>query len=262
MDNLNGRVAVVTGGSHGVGRGIAVSLAEAGAQVFVTGRSLQDSTPIRERITGIRCDHRLDAEVSTAFDRVARETTGIDILVNNVWGGYERMVEDGAFTWTKPFWEQPLWRWDSMFNAGVRAHYRASQLTARSMVARRSGLIVNISFWAAQKHVANVAYGVSKAATDKMTADMAVELRPHGVTVVSPYPGLVRTEKVMEAAAWLDLSNSESPQFAGRAVAALAQDPDVLRHTGRVLVAADLARQYGFVDIDGKLPAPVTLADV
>ena len=91
---------------------------------------------------------------------------------------------------------------------------------------------MNISFWAAQKHIGNVAYGVSKAATDKMTADMAAELKPHGVTVVSLYPGLVRTEKVMEAAAWLDLTNSESPEFIGRAVAALAADPDVLRHTG------------------------------
>ncbi len=262
MTNLNGCVAVVTGGSYGVGGGIATSLAEAGAQVFVTGRSLQDSVPIGERITGIRCDHRLDADVSAAFDRIASESGGIDILVNNVWGGYERMVEDGAFTWTGPFWEQPLWRWDSMFSAGVRAHYHASQLTARSMVARRRGLIVNISFWAAQKHIANVAYGVSKAATDKMTADMAIELRPYGVSVVSLYPGLVRTEKVMEAAAWLDLTNSESPEFVGRAVAALAQDPDVLRHTGTVLVAAKLARQYGFTDVDGKTPTPLTLADV
>ena len=105
-------------------------------------------------------------------------------------------------------------------------------------------------------------YGVSKAATDKMTADMASELRPHGVAVVSLYPGLVRTEKVMEAAAWLDLSNSESPEFIGRAVAALAGDADVLRHTGNVLVAAALAQEYGFTDLDGKTPRPLTLADV
>src|ERR1700746_4022215 len=118
------------------------------------------------------------------------------------------MIENGASTWNKPFWEQPLWRWDAMFAAGVRAHYFASQLAARSMVACRRGLILNISFWAAQKHVGNVAYGVSKAATDKMTADMATELRPYNVAVVSLYPGLVRTEKVMQAAAWLDLSNS------------------------------------------------------
>src|SRR5258708_30265248 len=139
------RVALVTGATFGVGRGVASALAHYGARVFVTGRSVHDGAPIDDHITGIRCDHRLDAEVTAAFERVARETHGIDILVNNVWGGYERMVEDGAFTWTKPFWEQPLWRWDAMFSAGVRAHYYASQLVARSMVTRRRGLIVNTS---------------------------------------------------------------------------------------------------------------------
>jgi NAD(P)-dependent dehydrogenase (short-subunit alcohol dehydrogenase family) len=262
MENLEGSVAVVTGGSYGVGRGIASALAQCGARVFVTGRSAQDGVADGRQITGIRCDHRVDAEVAAAFERIAGETGRVDILVNNVWGGYERMVEDGAFTWTKPFWEQGLWRWDAMFGAGVRAHYQASQLAAKGMVARKRGLIVNISFWAAQKHIGNVAYGVSKAATDKMTADMAVELRPHGVTAVSLYPGLVRTEKVMEAAAWLDLTNSESPEFIGRAVAALAGDPNVLRHTGTVLVAASVAVEYGSKDIDGKTPRPLTLADV
>src|SRR6185369_13402316 len=127
--------------------------------------------------------------------------------------------------------KQPLWRWDAMFTAGVRAHYQASQLAAPAMISQRRGLIVNVSFWAAQKHIGNVAYGVSKAATDKMTADMATELESHGVAVVSLYPGMVRTEKVMEAAQFLDLSNSESPEFIGRAVVALASDRDVLRHT-------------------------------
>jgi len=262
MNTLEGQVAVVTGGTFGVGRGIAVALAACGARVFVTGRSADDGAPADERITGIRCDHRVDADVTVAFERVAREARGIDILVNNVWGGYERMIEDGAFTWARPFWEQPLWRWDAMFSAGVRAHYHASQLAAATMVANRRGLIVNISTWSSQKHIANVAYGVSKAATDKLTADMAVELRPHGVAVVSLYPGLVRTEKVMEAAAWLDLTNSESPEFTGRAIAALAADPDVMRHSGQVLVAASVAIEYGFTDIDGKTPRPLTLGDV
>jgi dehydrogenase/reductase SDR family protein 1 len=262
MPTLDGRTAVVTGGTYGVGRGIARALANEGARVFVTGRSADDGALLGERTTALRCDHRDDAEVSAVFERVVHETHGIDLLVNNVWGGYERMVEDGAFTWTRPFWEQPLWRWDAMFAAGVRAHYCASQLAAKSMVGHRRGLIVNISFWAAQKHIANVAYGVSKAATDKMTADMAVELRPHGVAAVSLYPGLVRTEKVMEAAAWLDLTNSESPEFVGRAVVALAADPDVMRHSGKALVAASVARDYGFTDVDGKTPRPLTLADV
>jgi NAD(P)-dependent dehydrogenase (short-subunit alcohol dehydrogenase family) len=129
------------------------------------------------------------------------------------------------------------------------------------MVAARGGLIVHISAWAAQKYVASTVYGVSKAATDKMAADMAHELKRHGVTVVSLYPGLVRTEAVL-AARVFDLSNSESPEFIGRAVAALAADPEVLRHTGSVLVAARVAEEYGFTDVDGRQPRPLTLADV
>jgi len=258
---LQGQVALVTGGSRGIGRGVASELARQGAKVFVTGRTESDLATIGEGTIGIRCDHTVDSDVEAAFARIAQDEV-IDILVNNVWGGYERMVDNGEFTWMKPFWQQPLWRWDAMLGAGVRAHYQASQLAAPGMVARRRGLIVNISHWAAQKHLGNVAYGVSKAATDKMTAHMAAELQPHGVAVVSLYPGMVRTEKVMASAAWLDLSNSESPEFIGRAIAALAADPDVLRHTGKVLVAAALAVDYGFTDVDGKRPRPLTLADV
>jgi NAD(P)-dependent dehydrogenase (short-subunit alcohol dehydrogenase family) len=262
METLHGKVAIVTGASRGVGRGIARELADAGAKLYVTGRSEQDLRHMDGRGTAIRCDHRVDTEVEKAFHRILTDAGRVDVLVNNVWGGYEQMVENGEFTWPKPFWEQPLWRWDAMFSAGVRAHYHASQLVAPSMIAQRSGLIVNISFWAAQKRIGNVPYGVAKAATDKLTADMAVELRPHGVTVVSLYPGLVRTEKVMEAAAYLDLSNSESPEFVGRAVVALATDPDAIRHTGKVLIAAALAQEYGFTDVDGTTPRPLTLADV
>jgi dehydrogenase/reductase SDR family protein 1 len=143
-------------------------------------------------------------------------------------GGYERMVEEGRFTWPGSFWEQPRWRWDAMMTAGVRAALVAGQLGARRMVPARRGLIVNLSSWAAQKYVGNVLYGVAKAATDKLTADMAHELQRHGVAAVSLYPGLVRTEAVL-AAGVFDLGNSESPQFIGRAVAALAGDPEVLR---------------------------------
>ena len=259
---LAGRTAVVTGGTKGVGRGIALELAARGARVFVTGRSAPAGEPLEGGVTALRCDHRNDAEVESTFGLVLRQAHAIDILVNAVWGGYENMVEGGEFTWPKPFWEQPLWRWDAMFAAGVRAHYRASQLAAAGMVAQQRGLIVNISHWAAQKRIGNVAYGVSKAATDKMTADMAVELRDYGVAVVSLYPGMVRTEKVMESAQWLDLTNSESPEFSGRAVVALATDADAMRHTGRVIVVADLARHYEFTDVDGRTPRALTIADV
>jgi dehydrogenase/reductase SDR family protein 1 len=260
--NLDGRVAVVTGATRGVGRGIGRELAQHGARVFITGRSAPDRKCLDERTTGIRCDHRVDAEVAAAFEHILKESGAIDILVNNVWGGYERMVDNGEFTWPRPFWQQPLWRWDAMFGGGVRAHYHASQLAAPSMIAQGRGLIVNISSFAAEKHAGNVAYGVSKAATDKMAADMATELNRYGVTVVSLYPGLVRTEKVMESAEWLDLTNSESPEFIGRAVVALATDADVLRHTGKVLVAAALAKEYGFTDTDGTTPRPLTPTDV
>ena len=262
MMTLDGRVAIVTGGSKGIGRGVAIALAAAGAKVFATGRTADSASTPHIGIAAIRCDHRNDEEVDSAFQKILGESPSIDILVNAVWGGYDNMVEGGEFTWPKPFWSQPLWRWDAMFAAGVRAHYRASQLVAPSMIAAKRGLIVNISHWAAQKRIGNVAYGVAKAASDKMTSDMALELAPHGVAAVTLYPGMVRTEKVMESARWLDLSNSESPEFCGRAIAALVTDPDVMSRTGQVLVVAALARQYGFVDVDGQSPRPLTLADV
>ena len=136
-----------------------------------------------------------------------------------------------------------------------------SSHAARMMVPQRRGLIVNISFWASRKHLGNVAYGVAKAATDKMTADMAQELQPHGIAVVSLYPGLVRTEAVLEAAAggWLDLSNSESPEFTGKVIAALAGDPGLMSRSGRVLVGAAVAEEFGLVDVDGRQPRPLTL---
>src|ERR1043165_217077 len=138
---LDARTAVVTGGTKGVGRGAALALAQAGARVFITGRSADGSAEPAASITSIRCDHRQDAQVDAAFARVLSEAGTIDVLVNNGGGGYDNMMENGQFTWPKPFWEQPLWRWDEMFQAGVRAHYRASQLAAPSMIARRRGLI-------------------------------------------------------------------------------------------------------------------------
>ncbi len=251
---LHGRTAVVTGGSRGVGKGIALELIAGGANVVVTGRSPDDLRYLDGRGTAILCDHRDDRQVEAAFQRVLDERGRIDVLVNNVWGGYENMVEGNEFTWTKPFWEQPRWRWDAMMTAGVRAAFVASQLAARLMVPAGRGLIVNVSHWAAQKHIGNALYGVAKAATDKLSADAAHELRPHGVAAVSLYPGLVRTEAVL-AAGVFDLSNSESPEFVGRAVGALAADPQVMRWSGRVVVAAALAREYGFADVDGRRPA-------
>jgi NAD(P)-dependent dehydrogenase (short-subunit alcohol dehydrogenase family) len=256
-----------------------MSLAASGAFVYLVSRSLEqtsagDGMPgtladvLAEIESGggkgaaVPCDLRDDRQAERLFNQVQREQGRLDILVNAAWAGYENMVEDGVYTWEEPFWRQPVRRWDDMFQSGLRAAYVASKQAAGMMVEAGTGLIVNISFWAAQKYMGNVAYGVAKAATDRMTADMAHELRSHNVAVVSLYPGLVRTERIMfakEMGAPLDLGNSESPQFVGRAVAALSVDPDIMSKSGQFFVAATLAREYGFQDIDGKQPRPLTL---
>lgn len=278
MVSMKGKVAVVTGASRGVGKGIALGLGEAGATVSVTGRSVEEKkdaeklggtvfsaaeavTSIGGKGIAIPCDHRDDVQVEEAFKRIAQESKRIDVLVNNAWGGYEKMTEGRKFTYFKPFWEQPFWRWDAMFNAGVRAAYISSAFAARLMTKKKSGLIVNISFWSAQVYLGNAQYGVSKAAVDKMTAYMAHELKKYKVAVVSLYPGLVRTESIMRNAKHFDMSNSESPQFIGRVVAALANDPNIMKKSGKVLVAAQEALEYAIQDIDGRQPRPLTLKD-
>ena len=254
------RIALVTGASRGVGRGVAASLAEAGYTVFGTGRSIE-TAQLPEAVIRVPCDHLNDEETGNAFDRVADEAGGLDLLVNSAWGGYERMVEDGQFTWPLPFWKQPSRRWTAMMGVGVRSAFVASARAARMMVPAGGGLIVNISYWAAQKYHGNVIYGVAKAATDKMTSDMAHELRGHGVAAVSLYPGLVRTEAVLSAAEGgvFDLSNSESPEFIGRVILALADDPQLMQRTGGVLIAAQVAVELGVKDVDGNQPRPLTL---
>lgn len=273
MQNLTGKVAVVTGASRGVGKGVALGLGEAGATVYVTGRTVEaladlegtfqqtaaEVTSAGGKGIAVRCDHCNDEEVADLFSRVITEQQRLDILVNSVWGGYEMMLENNEFTWGNPFWSQPISRWDAMFNSGLRASYVASCHAARIMVPQRGGLIVNISSYAGRKYMSNVAYSVSKAATDRMSSDMAIELRDHNVTAVSLYPGLVRTERIMKASAYLDLSNSESPQFIGRAVAALAGDSNVFQKTGQTLIAAELGAEYGFTDVDGKQPRPLSI---
>lgn len=278
MNSLSKKVAVVTGASRGVGKGIALGLGEAGATVYVTGRTVKNKTDV-EKLGGtvqdaakavteiggtgiaIPCDHTDDAQVEAVFKRIAKENKKIDVLVNNAWAGYERMREGRVLTYFKPFWEQPFWRWNAMFDAGVRAAYTSSAFAARMMTRKKSGLIVNISFWAAQVYLGNTQYGASKAAVDKMSEYMAHELKKFNVAVVSLYPGLVRTESVMRNAKHFDMSNSESPQFIGRVVAALASDPNIMKKSGRVLVAAQEALDYGIQDIDGKQPRPLTLKD-
>jgi NAD(P)-dependent dehydrogenase (short-subunit alcohol dehydrogenase family) len=278
MFNLKGKICVVTGASRGIGKGIALALLGYGATVHISARTATDLTPKHDpgkegSLEAVRreaaelpgelhahvCDHGKDAETEALIAGIIARYGRIDLLVNNAWPGYEHMAENNEFTWIDPFWKQPMWRWDAMIDTGVRAAYCGSRVAAAAMVEQRSGLIASISFWAAQKFNGNTVYGVAKAAIDKMSADMAHELRPHGVAAVSIYPGLVRTEAVMQNAQYFDMSNSESPQFVGRAIAGLLADPYLMAKSGGVHVTADLALEYGFTDIDGKQPVPMTL---
>ncbi|MCA9692089.1 MAG: SDR family NAD(P)-dependent oxidoreductase, partial [Myxococcales bacterium] len=258
-------VAVVTGASRGVGRGVALALGDAGATVYVTGRTIRDGeAPLPGTIgatadevsrrggRGIaaRCDHRRDDEVRALFRRVADEAGRLDLLVNNVF-----CVPDGVLT-PAPFWEQPLSFWDDMHAVGLRSHYVASVLAAPLLLRSDAGLIVNISSFGGASFQINVAYGVGKAGVDRLAADMAHDLRPRGVAAVSLYPGVVRTERLLALgdASPFSLTHAESPELTGRVIAALARDPARMRYTGRTLVVAELADEYGVLDIDGARP--------
>ncbi len=265
---LEGQVAIVTGASRGVGKGVPIALGEAGATVYVTGRTVKpgrlpgtiDETAAEVTRRGGRgvacvCDHAKDADVGALFARVLAERGRVDVLVNNAFA-----IPDGRLT--APFWELPLSHWDTMHGVGLRSHYVAAVLAAPCMLAARRGLIVNVSSFGAKVYAVNVAYGVGKAGVDRMTRDMARELEPHGVAVVSLWPGVVRTERLaMEPERFgFDATVSESPVLTGRAVVALASDPARMEQSGKALVVAELAREYGFSDIDGAQPA--SLRDV
>ena len=279
--SLKGKACLVTGASRGVGRGVALGLAEAGATVHITGRTLREGehpdgldragslAAVLEaaagdpgRIVAHRVDHSSDEETEAIVRKVVADEGRLDVLVNSAWGGYERMGDQTGFTWIYPLWQQPMWRWDAMMDVGVRSAYCGIRIAAEQMAKQRSGLIVNVSFWAAQKFMQNVVYGVSKAAMDKMAFDVATQMREHEVAAISLYPGLVRTEDVMKNKEYFDMSNSESMEFQGRAVAGLAADPRLMEKSGKVFTSADLALEYGFTDIDGYQPRPNTLETV
>jgi NAD(P)-dependent dehydrogenase (short-subunit alcohol dehydrogenase family) len=270
---LEGQVAIVTGASRGAGRAIAAALGEARATVYITGRSVRgadgtESLPgtidetadeiARLGGTGIavRCDHTRDAEVTRVFQRIRREHGRLDLLVNNVWGGYEE-YDEAAFT--RPFWEQRVARrYDRMFNAGVRAHLIASALAVPLMLPNKHGLVVSTLAWDRGLYLGNLVYDAAKAAIGRMVFGMAHELRDHGITVLGLAPGFMRTERVMavHAKRSLDLSRTESPAYVARAVVALATAADVARWGGQIVAVGDLAPVYGFTDEDGRQPPP------
>jgi dehydrogenase/reductase SDR family protein 1 len=264
---LTGRVAVVTGASRGIGKGIALGLGEAGATIYITGRSLERGADTRgsleqtaeeiEALGGtavpVRCDHRADEDVRAVFDRVRADHGRLDVLVNNVMATPQRdELPPGALSqWDlHPFWEVPIRFWDSFHVVGLRSHYVASVFAVPLLIENGGGLIVCISAPGAIRYVGNV-YGVGKAGIEKLVRDMAEELQPHRVAAVSFWPGFTRTEDVLgQPDVYPDLSATVSQIFGGRAVAALAADPDVMKKTGETLRVNDLAAEYGFTDTD------------
>jgi len=282
---LTDRIAVVTGASRGAGRGIALELGAAGATVIVTGRSTRaqpatgyerilsmagmarmpgtiddtadDVTALGGRGIAMRCDHTDDDAVQALFRQVQSQHGRIDLLVNNAWGGHETF--DGVFD--APFWRHPPAHWDSMMDRGVRCHLLASRAAAPIMAAQQHGLIVATTFWDRDRYLkGNLYYDLAKASITRLAFGVAEELRPHGVASLAVSPGWMRTELVLaghqtDEAHWQErpaLARTESPRYLGRAVAALAADPAVMERSGTVQRVADLAREYGFTDIDGR----------
>ncbi len=270
------RVAIVTGASRGIGKGIALELGASGATVYVTGRSVDAGVlpgtvgETAEQITAlggqgiaVACDHHDDDQVRAVFEKIDAEQGRLDILVNNVYSAPDLVP------WLNmKFWELPISAWDQVIDIGTRSHYVASVFGTPIMLRNGTGLIVNVSSSGAVTYAHNVVYGVGKAAVDKMTADMAVELTGTGVNVVSLWPGLVRTELLEMGAKTdgdqsyidlpgegrFDLSGAESPRFLGRAVVALAGAADLGERSGRAFTSAGLARELGFTDVDGRIP--------
>ncbi|MEJ8543727.1 SDR family NAD(P)-dependent oxidoreductase [Brevibacillus borstelensis] len=277
MNPLTGKIALVTGGSRGAGRGIAVELAKAGATVYVTGRSVKgrstldfpgtiDDTAAEIRSLGgtafaVRCDHTNDEETESVMDRIWQEQGRLDILVNNVWGGNELAI---AY---KPFWELPLLHWDHMFQAGVRAQLATNRFAIPLMRRQKAGLIVHTTFWDDYKYTGHFYYDLAKNALNRMAYGLATELMQDNIAVVAVSPGWMRTELVLAAFNtdednWHtveELKQTETPHYIGRAICALAGDLAVKQKTGQVLRVGQLAEEYGFTDLDGRKIPPFRL---
>jgi NAD(P)-dependent dehydrogenase (short-subunit alcohol dehydrogenase family) len=273
VGRLTGKVAVVTGASRGIGKGVALVLAEQGATVYVTGRTINEgdyylpgtvgSTAAECSARGaaeggkgiaVPCDHAADAQVAALFDQVTREAGRLDILVNNAFSLSDDLLEP------KGFWEKPLANLE-MWDVGVRSNFVAAWHAAQIMVPQGSGLIVAISGFAAVTYTYGVIFGTSKTAVGRMARDMAIELQPYNVASMALWQGLTLTEKAKDNLAKMGdkmttsitSMTGSSVEHPGRVIAALAADPQIMRRSGGEFVTAELAQEYGLTDIDGTI---------
>lgn len=290
IPKLRGRVALVTGASRGAGRAIAAVLGEHGATVYVTGRSMRgcpttDNMPgtiedSAEEVTRrggagipVFCDHANESDVESLLRRIREEQGRLDILVNNAWGGYEQERLMPAY-----FWESPLRLWDAMVERGLKAHLLATYFaiplmiesasaTGRNKRSRPPGLIVSTVAWDHDKYIGSF-YDLAKHSIVRLLWGLAFELRQFRIATVAVAPGFMRTERVMSHvkgdADWKKipwLKASESPEYVGRAIAALACDAQVMRRSGKAFQAGELAREYGFTDINGRRVPPFIMRE-
>lgn len=269
MQRMAGKIAVVTGATRGAGLGISRVLGDEGATVYVTGRSVRGAPTVPEYPgsiedaadevtarggTGIaaRCDHTDEQSVMELFARVSAEQGRLDVLVCNAWSGYMPYPEHNDW-FGYPFWEQSMERWDGMFTGGLRAHLLTARYGLPVMLPAKRGLVIFTTFTMGRKYLGNVFYDVAKNGICRAAEVLAGELEDHEITVIALSPGWVLVERMTELNEH-QRAQTESPEYIGRAIAALACDPRVIRRTGRTLAAGDLAREYGFTDIDGSQP--------
>ncbi len=270
MGSLSGKVALVTGASRGIGKGIALALGANGATVYVTGRTVTaGSYPLPGTVgetaqevdrrggkgIAVQVDHANDDQVAALFDQVRREQGRLDVLVNNAFSLPEDLTEPGSF------WEKPLSNWE-MVDVGVRSNFVAAWHAAKLMVPQNSGLIVAISGYVGVTYTYGVVFGTCKSAVDRMARDMAIELKPHTVASISMWLGLTFTERAqrnlernpaMKSQTVTNPNVGSSVEFPGRVIAALCADPHLMSRTGGTYIAAELAREYGVTDVDGSV---------
>lgn len=260
-DDLKGKIAVVTGASRGIGRGTAIALGERGATVYVTGRTTGsgelsiDTTAAMVDAAGgrgiaVRVDHGVDAEIGALFEQVRNESGIVNILVNNVY----KIPDKPA--WSGGFWEHPLQIWDDQVGIGLRAHYVASWYAAPLLLAAGPGsVIINVSSPGGSSYHFSSSYGAGKAGLDRLSADMAIELRPYDIACCAVYPGSVATEFIVAASGerGMDLSRAQTPIGVGRAITALIQAPDLMERSGTLQWIEDISAEFDTRDENGNL---------